>query len=79
MTSSDLRYFEDLEEGETIDCGSIEMTKEEMLEFAERVDKHAGNNPSFGHTKAKVTTTNGHETTVLTMYGLGLVEKRDAP
>lgn len=152
MTSDDLRYFEDLDEGETVDCGSIEVTEEEMLAFADRydpqpfhvdeqatgasmfgdliasgwltcalsarllvteymnehatlggrgmdevrwhqpvyagetlsvtvelVEKHPGDNPSFGHTKAKVTTTNSHDTTVLTMYGLGLVEKRDAP
>jgi acyl dehydratase len=144
------RHFEDLEVGETTDCGSIEMTKEEMLEFAERydpqpyhideeaasesmygdliasgwltcsltarllvkehmnknammggrgmdeirwhqpvyagtelsvmvevVEKHAGDNPLFGHTKVKVTATDENGNEVLTMYGLGLVKKRE--
>jgi len=147
--TDDPRYFEDLEEGLTEDCGSIEVTREEMLEFAERydpqpihvdadaaresmfgdliasgwltcalsarllvtghmnrnatlggrgmddvrwhqpvyagdtlsvtvelVEKRAGDNPAFGHTRARVTTTNGDGETVLTMDGLGLVEKR---
>ena len=151
MDETDQRYFEELEVGETIDCGSIEVTEEEMLEFAERydpqpfhidpdaakdsmygdliasgwltaglsarllvkgymnknatlggngiddlrwhrpvyagdtlsvtvelVDKHAGDNPLFGHTTAEVTTENQHGDPVLTMAGLGLVEKRDA-
>lgn len=151
MAEQETRYFEDLETGEEFDCGSIDVEKVEMLEFAERydpqpfhideeaaarsiygdliasgwltcalsarllvkgymntnatlggtgmdevrwhqpvyagdtlsvhvelVDKRAGDNPMFGHTRAKVTTTNQHDETVLTMYGLGLVEKRDA-
>lgn len=150
MSEQDIRYFEDLEEGEEVECGSIEVTKEEMLEFAERydpqpfhvdeeaatesmygdliasgwltcalsarllvteymnenatlggngmdeirwhtpvyagdvlsvhvelVDTKEGDNPMFGFTKAKVTTTNQRDEAVLTMYGLGLVEKRD--
>lgn len=151
MVRDDPRYFEDIEVGESFDCGSIEVTKEEMLEFAERydpqpfhvdeeaakesmygdliasgwltcalsarllvqgymnenatlggngmdeirwhqpvyagdtlsvhvetVEKTAGDNPMYGFTKAEVTTTNQTATEVLTMYGLGLVEKRDA-
>ncbi len=151
MADNDHRYFEDLEVGETVDCGSVEVTEEEMLEFATRydpqpfhidpeaaaesmygdliasgwltaalsarllvkeymnnnatlggngiddlrwhrpvyagdtlsvsvelVDKHAGDNPLFGHTTAEVTTTNQHDDRVLTMAGLGLVEKREA-
>lgn len=35
---NDMRYYEDLEVGQTIECGSIDVTKEEMLEFAERYD-----------------------------------------
>lgn len=150
MPEEDKRYFEDLEEGMKEDCGSIEVTEEEMLEFAERydpqpfhideeeaqesiygdliasgwltcalsarllvkehmnetaivggrgmdevrwhqpvyagdtlsvsfelVEKHEGDNPMFGHTKGKITTKNQHDTTVLTMYGLALVEKRE--
>lgn len=38
MAEQDTRYFEDMEVGEEVDCGSIEVTKEEMLEFAERYD-----------------------------------------
>ena len=151
MDENGQRYFEELEVGETVDCGSIEVTEDEMLEFAERydpqpfhidpeaakdsmygdliasgwltaglsarllvtgymnqnatlggngiddlrwhrpvyagdtlsvsvelVDKHAGDNPLFGHTTAEVTTVNQHGDPVLTMAGLGLVEKRDA-
>lgn len=150
MTTQDAQYFEDLEEGQTHDCGSITVTKAEMLEFAQRydpqpihlneeaaqesmfggliasgwltcaltarlmvteymnenatlggrgmdeirwhqpvyaettlsvsvelVEKRAGENPEFGHTRVKVTTTNDAGDTVLTMYGLGLVEKRN--
>jgi len=149
MSQQDTRYFEDLEVGYETDCGSVEVTEAEMLEFAERydpqpihideeaakrsmfgdiiasgwltcalsarllvkgymndnatlggngmdevrwhqpvyagdelsvhaelVDKEAGDNPAFGHTTAKVTTTNQRDDVVLTMYGLGLVEKR---
>lgn len=151
MPDESKRYFEDLEVGETHDCGSTDVTKAEMLEFAERydpqpihtdetgaqesiygdliasgwltcaltarclvtgymnknatlggrgidelrwhqpvyagatltvtaelVEKHAGDNPGFGHTKSKVTARNHHGDTVLTMYGLGLVEKRNS-
>jgi acyl dehydratase len=151
MTNQDERYFEDLQVGEEFDCGSLDVERAEMLEFAERydpqpfhvdeaaaaesmydgliasgwltcaltarllvtgymnetatmggrgmdeirwhrpvyagdtvsvhvelVEKRAGENPSFGHTRVKVTTTNQNDSTVLTMYGLGLVEKRDA-
>lgn len=150
MAEQDTRYFEDMEVGEEVDCGSIEVTKEEMLEFAERydpqpfhvdeeaaqetmygdviasgwlacalsarllvteymnknatlggngmdevrwhqpvyagdtlsvhvelIDKKKGDNPAFGYTKAKITTMNQHDDTVLTMYGLGLTEKRE--
>jgi acyl dehydratase len=142
-------YFEDLTEGETFDCGSIDVEREEMLEFARRYDpqpihtdpdaaaesmfggliasgwftcalstrllvtgymnktatlggrgmddvrwhrpvragdtlsvtvelaeKRAGDSPEFGHTRAAVTATNGDGEVVLTMEGLGLVEKR---
>jgi acyl dehydratase len=31
-------YFEDAEVGETADCGSVTVTKEEAVEFAERYD-----------------------------------------
>jgi len=152
MAEHDRRYFEELNVGEEVDCGTIEVTETEMLAFAERydpqpfhvdreaaketmfgdliasgwltcalsarllvteymnrnatlggngmdelrwrqpvysgdtlsvhvelVDKRPGENPLFGHTKAKVTTTNQHEETVLTMYGLGLVEKGEEP
>lgn len=148
MTDTDKRYFEDLEEGATYDCGSIEVTEEEMLDFAERydpqpihvdedaaresmygdliasgwltcalsarllvteymndnatlggrgmdevrwhqpvyagdtlsvttelVEKRTGENPAYGHTRVLVTTTNQNGDTVLTMYGLGIVEK----
>lgn len=151
MADENKRYFEDLSVGETHECGSIDVTKEEMLEFAERydpqpihtdeaaasesmygdliasgwltcaltarclvtgymnknatlgglgmddlrwhqpvyagatltvtaelVEKHAGDNPAFGHTNAKVTTRNHHGDTVLTMVGLGIVEKRNS-
>lgn len=151
MSNQDTRYYEDLEVGEEVDCGSIEVTKEEMLEFAERydpqpfhvdedaaqesmygdliasgwltcalsarllvreymntnatlggngmdeirwhtpvyagdtlsvhvelVDKKDSDNPMFGFTKAYVTTTNQRDEEVLTMYGLGITEKRDA-
>lgn len=44
----------------------------------ELLEKDPGDKPSFGHTKVKITTTNQDDETVLTMYGLGLVEKRDA-
>jgi acyl dehydratase len=148
--SDDRRYFEDLTVGETHDCGSVHVTREEMLEFAERydpqpihvdpeaagesmfggliasgwltcalsarqlvrgymndtaslggrgmddvrwhapvypdttlsvtvelVEKHAGENPAFGHTRVTVTTTDGDGETVLTMDGLGVVARRD--
>lgn len=151
MPDESKRYFEDLAVGKTHECGSIDVTKEEMLEFAERydpqpihtdeaaasesmygdliasgwltcaltarclvtgymnknatlggrgmddlrwhqpvyagatltvtaelVEKHEGDNPAFGHTKAKVTTMNHHDNTVLTMVGLGIVEKRNS-
>jgi acyl dehydratase len=144
-------YFEDIEPGLTRDCGSIEMTREEMLEFAERYDPqpfhtdpeaaaesmfgeliasgwltaalsarllvqgymndtasmggrgmddlrwhkpvypgttlsveievletHAGENPAFGHTETEVRTTDDDGDLVLTMVGLGLVEKRES-
>jgi acyl dehydratase len=152
MSTRDKRYFEDLKKGQAFDCGSVEVTKDEMLEFAGRydpqpihvneeaarktafggliasgwltcafsarllvqgymnknvtlggrgmdeirwhkpvyagstlsmtvelVEKHRGKNPAFGHTRVKITTTNEKGETILTMYGLGLVEKRDAP
>lgn len=151
MTDDGHRHFEQLEIGETVDCSSIDVTEEEMLEFATRydpqpshvdpdaaeqsmygdliasgwltaalsarllvlgymndnatlggtgiddlrwhrpvypgdtlavsvelVDKHPGENPLFGHTTAEVTTVNQHGDEVLTMDGLGLVEKADA-
>jgi acyl dehydratase len=31
-------YFEDLAEGTAVDCGSVELTRAEMIEFAERYD-----------------------------------------
>lgn len=34
----DPRHFEDLTVGETHDCGSVEVTEQEMLQFAERYD-----------------------------------------
>lgn len=150
MPDDEPRYFEDLTVGETHDCGSVAVTREEMLEFAERYDpqpihvdpdaaaesmfggliasgwltcalsarllvqgymnhtaslggrgmddvrwhapvypdttlsvevelleKHTGENPSFGHTTVGVTTTDGDGETVLTMEGLGIVAKRD--
>ena len=36
-----VRYFEDVEVGETIDCGSHTVTEEEILEFAGRYDPQA--------------------------------------
>jgi acyl dehydratase len=144
----DVRYFEDLTEGDSYDCGSVTVERGEMLRFAERydpqpihvdpeaaeesvyggliasgwltcalsarllvtgymndnatlggrgmdavrwhepvrpgdrlsvraelVEKRAGDNPAYGHTEVEVTTTNGDGETVLTMTGLGLVEK----
>lgn len=38
MTGPEKRYFEDLTVGERTECGSIDVTEEEMLEFAERYD-----------------------------------------
>jgi acyl dehydratase len=32
------RYFEDISEGERLQCASVVMTKEEIIEFAERFD-----------------------------------------
>lgn len=151
MPDNDSRYFEDLEVGETVDCGSIDVEKKEMREFAERydpqpfhideeaaqasmygdliasgwltcalsarllvtgymnknatlggngmdeirwhqpvyagdtlsvdvelVEKEAGDDPRFGHTRVEVTTTNQDGDAVLTMDGLGLVGKRAA-
>jgi hypothetical protein len=46
--------------------------------MVEVVEKHAGDNPLFGHTKVKVTTTDEGGNEVLTMYGLGLVKKRES-
>lgn len=150
--TNETRYFEDLAVGEEVACGSVEVTKEEMVAFAERYDpqpfhineeaahdsmygdliasgwltcalsarllvkeymnknatlggngidelrwhhpvyagdtlsvdvrleeKSTGDNPQFGRTRVKVTTTNQDDDTVLTMYGLGLVEKRQRP
>jgi len=147
---TDAEYFEDFEVGTEIECGSLEVTESEMVEFAERYDpqpfhvdpeaaaetmygdliasgwltcaltmrllvtgfleetkvigargvddlrwqlpvyagdeltvsaevaeKHAGDDPSFGHAKAAVTTTNGNGHEVLTMTGLVIVEKRN--
>lgn len=141
-----------MEEGQTHDCGSVEVTVDEMLEFAGRYDPrpihvdeaaaresmagdlidsgwltcalsarllvvgstndnatlggrgmdeirwyqpvYAGDtlsvsvelveerpdeDPAFGHTRAAVTTTNQDGDTVLTVDGLGLVEKREGP
>lgn len=55
MGNEDLLYFEDLEVGEEFDCGSIEVTEDEMLEFAERydpqpihVDKEAAKESIYG-------------------------------
>jgi len=49
------RHFEDMEVGDTHDCGSIEVTREEMLKFAERydpqpihADEEAAGNSMFG-------------------------------
>lgn len=151
MPDQEPRYFEDLTVGERFDCGSIDVEREEMLEFAERydpqpihvdetaaeesmfggliasgwltcalsarllvtgymndnatlggrgmdevrwhqpvyagdtlsvdvelVEKRAGDNPEFGHTRPRVTTTNQDDDTVLTMDGLGLVAKRES-
>jgi acyl dehydratase len=36
--STEGRYFEELEVGESVDCGRVEVTEREMLEFAERYD-----------------------------------------
>lgn len=145
-------YFEDIEAGLTRDCGSIEVTESEMLEFANRYDPQAihtdpdaaaetiyggliasgwltaalsakllvegymndtatvggrgmdelrwhtpvragdvlsvaievlETRPSeslsgVGHTRTEVTTTNQDGEVVLTMIGLGLVERREA-
>jgi acyl dehydratase len=49
---------------------------DELSVHVELVDKAAGDNPQFGHTTVLVTTTNQRDEEVLTMYGLGLVEKR---
>lgn len=38
MSHEALRRYGDVEVGEVIECGSVEVTKEEMLEFAERYD-----------------------------------------
>ena len=38
MSQSEPLYFEDLSVGETFDCGSVDVEREEMLEFAERYD-----------------------------------------
>lgn len=144
-------YFEDIEEGLTRDCGTIEVTEAEMLEFAERYDPQAIHTdpdaaaetiyggliasgwltaalsarllvrgymnetatvggrgmddlrwhqpvragdelsveievletrpsesiPGVGHTRTEVTTTNQDGDVVLTMVGLGLVERRE--
>lgn len=55
MTEQSKRYFEELTVGEEVDCGSIEVTEDEMLEFAERydpqpfhVDKEAAEESMFG-------------------------------
>lgn len=42
----------------------------------EVVGNRPGDDPSFGHTRVSVTTTNDDGEAVLTMEGLGLVEKR---
>lgn len=150
MPEDATRYFEDLEVGEEFHCGSIDVEKEEMLEFAERydpqpfhideeageesmygdliasgwltcalsarllvtyylnkhailgakgmdkirwqqpvyagdtlsvhvelVEKQAGDNPRYGHTRVKITSTNQYDDPVFIMEGLGLVAKRD--
>jgi len=150
MTIDTEGYFEDLQTGEEVDCGTVEVTRTEMVEFASRYDpqpihvdedaaaesmygdliasgwltcalsmrllvtgflnetrvlaargvddlrwhlpvyagdelsaraqlleKHAGDNPEFGHAKAAITTTNQHDREVLTMTGLVIVEKQD--
>jgi acyl dehydratase len=38
MAEDDERYFEDLTVGDRTDCGTLEVTRDEMLEFAERDD-----------------------------------------
>jgi acyl dehydratase len=38
MGGEDLRYYEDIEVGETEDCGSIEVDEAEMVAFAEQYD-----------------------------------------
>jgi acyl dehydratase len=38
MRPESQRYFEDLEPGESLDCGSLAVEREEMLRFAERYD-----------------------------------------
>jgi|GEM_PF-4580431 len=50
----------------------------ELSVTVEVVEKHAGDNQIFGHTKVKVTTTDDYGNEVLTMYGLGLVKKRES-
>ncbi len=150
MPDNDKRYFEDLEEGMEVDCGSIEVSREEMLEFSERYDpqpihideeaasesmygdiiasgwltcalsarllvkeymnknamlggrgmdelrwhkpvyagdtlnvslmleeKYSGDNQLYGHTRENLKTMNQHGDVVLSMTGLGLVEKRN--
>lgn len=49
------RYFEDLKEGERLDCREIVFTKEEIIDFAKRFDPHpfhvdedGGNRSIFG-------------------------------
>lgn len=38
MTGDIARYVEDLDVGETVDCGSVDVTETEMVEFASRYD-----------------------------------------
>jgi diacylglycerol kinase family enzyme len=59
------RYFEDIEPGLTRDCGELEVT-----------ETRSGDDPAFGHTETEVRTTDDDGDLVLSMVGLGLVEKR---
>ena len=49
---------------------------DELTVDAEILEKYAGDDPTFGHAKAAIRTTNGNGDEVLTMTGLVIVEKR---
>jgi len=50
---------------------------DELVVDAEILEKHAGDDPTFGHAKAAVRTTNDNGQELLTMTGLVIVEKRN--